>query len=147
MKCSFTLLPALVAALLLNLTLTPGMARAAGDVAPAVSSTDSSGSKKGATRSNVPFRGHVGSVDTSAGTVTLSGKKKDRVLHVNDQSLLERAGKPAAIGDIRPGDSARGLISRETDGKEVLLKATFGDAPSDSAGSPGRSRETASSGK
>lgn len=145
MKCSFILLPALVAALLLNLT--PGLARAGDDATPAAPATDTSGSKKGATRSNVPFRGHVGSVDASAGTVTLSGKKKDRVLHVNDQSLLERDGKPAAIGDIRPGDSARGLISRETDGKEVLLKATFGDAPSDSAGSPGRSRETASSGK
>lgn len=145
MKCSFTLLPALVAALLLNLT--PGLARPGGDAAPASSAAESSGSKKGATRSNVPFRGHVGSVDASAGTVTLSGKKKDRVLHVNDESLLERAGKPAAIGDIRPGDFARGLIVRETDGKEVLLKATFGDAPGDSAGSPVRSRETASSGK
>lgn len=145
MKCSITLLPALVAALLLNLT--PGLARAGGDATAAAPATDTSGSKKGATRSNVPFRGHVGSVDASAGTVTLSGKKKDRVLHVNDQSLLERDGKPAAIGDIRPGDSARGLISRETDGKEVLLKATFGDAPAESASSPGRTRETASSGK
>ncbi|MBL9174276.1 MAG: hypothetical protein JNL10_12130 [Verrucomicrobiales bacterium] len=145
MNCSYTLLPALVAALLLNLT--PGLARAGEDATPAASASASSGEKKGATRSNVPFRGHVGSVDASAGTVTLAGKKKDRVLHVNDQSLLERAGKPAAIGDIRPGDYARGLISRETNGKEVLLKATFGDTPAESAGSPGRSRETASSGK
>ena len=136
MNVSHLTLAAVVAAVFLSLP--SGFARAAdeGTPPPAEGASQSGGKKKSGSNASVPFRGTVGSVDSSAMTVTLAGKKKDRVLHVSGQTRLERDGKSAAIGDIRPGDFARGSITQEADGREVLVKASFGEAPA-AAGRPG----------
>lgn len=81
--------------------------------------------RKSSTPAGIPFRGQVGSVDPAAMTVTLAGKKRDRVLHITGQTRIERDGRTAVIGDIRPGDQARGSLAKDAEGREVLLKATF----------------------
>ncbi|MCW5556330.1 MAG: hypothetical protein KIT22_00545 [Verrucomicrobiae bacterium] len=103
------------------MSLPPSIARAE-EGAPVPSESP----RKEAPKGGIPFRGQVGSVDPSARTVTLSGKKRDRVLHVTDQTRIEREGKAASLDDIRPGDQARGSLVKEADGREVLIKATFG---------------------
>lgn len=143
MKSSLIAVSALVAVLFL--TLPPGLARPSDEAPPSSGAPTAEGKKKGS-NSGVPFRGQVGSVDSTARTVTLSGKKKDRVLHVTDQTRIERDGKPAAIGDIKPGDSARGSVSKDAEGREVLLKATFGERTAEAAKSDGAASRSAQAG-
>ncbi len=76
-----------------------------------------------------PFRGTVDAVSSSAKTITLDGKKTERVLHVTDESVLEKDGKPAKIEEIASGDYARGLLSKPDGSREILVKATFGPKP------------------
>lgn len=76
-----------------------------------------------------PFRGTVDSVDATAKTITLDGKKSERILHVTDDTVLEKDGKPAKIDEIASGDYARGLLSKPDGGREILVKATFGPKP------------------
>jgi len=123
----FAVVTSLAAVMLMSLP--PAMARAE-EGAPAPSESR----RKEAPKGGIPFRGQVGSVDPSARTVTLSGKKRDRVLHVTDQTRIEREGKAASLGDIRPGDQARGSLVKEVDGREVLIKATFGERVTEGAG-------------
>ena len=77
----------------------------AADSAPSPGTTQSP--KKSSSHS-YPFRGTVDSVDSSAKTITLDGKKSERVLHVTDDSLLEKDGKPAKLDEIL-GLRERGL--------------------------------------
>lgn len=127
MNRSFAVLTSLAAVMLLALTST--LARAE-DPAPASAES----SRKEPSKGGFPFRGQVGSVDTSARTVTLAGKKRDRVLHVTDQTRIEREGKSASLADIRPGDQARGSLMKDAEGREVLIKATFGERSAEGAG-------------
>jgi hypothetical protein len=76
-----------------------------------------------------PFRGVVDSIDAQAGTLSLDGKKSNRVLEVNSETVLEKDGKPARLDEVQPGDYARGLVSRMEGGREVMVKATFGPKP------------------
>jgi len=76
-----------------------------------------------------PFRGTVDAVSSSAKTITLDGKKTERVLHVTAESVLEKDGKPAKIEEIASGDYARGLLSKPDGSREILVKATFGPKP------------------
>jgi len=123
----FAVLTALAAVAVLSLP--PAVARAE-DGAPATAESRPKESPKG----GFPFRGQVGSVDAAARTVTLAGKKRDRVLHVTDQTRIERDGKAASLADIRPGDQARGSLMKDAEGREVLIKATFGERAAEGAG-------------
>lgn len=76
-----------------------------------------------------PFRGTVDSIDANAKTITLDGKKSERVLHVTSESVLEKDGKPAKLDEVVSGDYARGLLSRPDGNREILVKATFGPKP------------------
>lgn len=149
MKLTHSTLAALAAVLFLALpTVVAGPGEDASSPTAAAGAAQAEGKKKekGTTRSGVPFRGLVGSVDSSAQTVTLSGKKKERVLHVNEQTRLERDGKVVALGDIKPGDYARGSVSKDAEGREVLLKAAFGEPPADTSRTGASAPETARNG-
>jgi hypothetical protein len=76
-----------------------------------------------------PFRGTVDSIDSSAQTITLEGKKKGRILHINSETVLEKDGKPARFDEVSAGDYARGLVSKVDGTREVLVKASFGPKP------------------
>lgn len=98
----------------------------AADPAPAPGTSQAT--KKGSSHA-YPFRGTVDAVSTSAMTITLDGKKTERVLHVTTESVLEKDGKPAKIEEIASGDYARGLLSKPDGSREILVKATFGPKP------------------
>jgi hypothetical protein len=98
----------------------------AADSAPSPGTTQS---PKKTSSHSYPFRGTVDSVDSSAKTITLDGKKSERVLHVTDDSLLEKDGKPAKLDEIASGDYAKGLLSKQDGSREILVKATFGPKP------------------
>ncbi len=91
--------------------------------------TGTSQTQRKASSHAYPFRGTVDSVDASAKTITLDGKKSERVLHVTDDTVLEKDGKPAKIDEIASGDYARGLLSKQEGAREILVKATFGPKP------------------
>lgn len=147
MKLTHSTLAALAAVLFLALpSVVAGPGEDASSPTAAAGSAQAEGKKKGTTRSGVPFRGLVGSVDPSAQTVTLSGKKKERVLHVTEQTRLERDGKVVALGDVKPGDYARGSVSKDAEGREVLLKAAFGEPPADTSSTGTSAPETARNG-
>ena len=60
--------------------------------------------------------------------MTLSGKEHPRVLHIASSSLLDKAGKPATLGDVAAGDYAHGRVEKR-DGNEFIVKASFGPKP------------------
>jgi hypothetical protein len=91
--------------------------------------TGTSQTQRKASSHAYPFRGTVDSVDATAKTITLDGKKSERVLHVTDDTVLEKDGKPAKIDEIASGDYARGLLSKQEGAREILVKATFGPKP------------------
>ncbi len=95
---------------------------------PASAPGTSQTTKKGSSHA-YPFRGTVDAVSSSAMTITLDGKKTERVLHVTAESVLEKDGKPAKIEEITSGDYARGLLSKPDGSREILVKATFGPKP------------------
>lgn len=111
---------AALAAILITSTL------CAADSTPAPGAAQST---KKASSHAYPFRGSVDAVDTSAKTITLDGKKSERVLHVTGESVLEKDGKPAKLEEIVSGDYARGLVSKPDGSREILMKATFGPKP------------------
>lgn len=76
-----------------------------------------------------PFRGTVESIDINAKSIHLDGKKAERVLHINDQTTLEKDGKPAKLEEIAVGDYAKGLVSKPDGSREILVKGTFGPKP------------------
>jgi hypothetical protein len=75
-----------------------------------------------------PFHGTVASTDKKAMTVTLEGKEHSRVIYLNAESHLEKAGKPATLGDLVAGDYLHGRVEKKA-GQEYLLKAAAGVKP------------------
>lgn len=88
-----------------------------------------------------PFRGTVGSVNAEAGTITLDGRKNDRMIKVGPDSVLEKDGQPVKLAEVAKGHYLKGLLLKDADGKEVVVKATVGPKPSK------ESPETASAGQ
>lgn len=56
---------------------------------------------------HAPFRGTVASVDKTAKTITLEGKKS-QVLHVTDQTKITKDDKPATLDDVTAGAKVTG---------------------------------------
>lgn len=79
--------------------------------------------------STYPFRGTVEAINPGARTITLEGKKSERVLHVTPESTLEKDGKPAKLEEVAPGDYAKGLLTRPDGSREIVVKATLGPKP------------------
>lgn len=84
---------------------------------------------KKASGSTYPFRGTVESVNATARTITLEGKKSERVLHVTAETTLEKDGKPAKLEEVAPGDYAKGLLTKPDGNRELVVKATLGPKP------------------
>lgn len=84
---------------------------------------------KKASGSTYPFRGTVEAVNATARTITLEGKKSERVLHVTAETTLEKDGKPAKLEEVTPGDYAKGLLTKPDGNRELVVKATLGPKP------------------
>lgn len=81
-------------------------------------------------KDRLPFQGSVKSVDATAMTVTLAGPRdQDRILRMDGETRLIKAGKPATLADVAPADYARGLVKRNNQGEDILVHVTFGPKP------------------
>jgi uncharacterized protein YcfJ len=67
-----------------------------------------------------PFHANVASVDAVKQTITLDGKKKQRVLHVTPTTRIQKDKKAVALASINVGEYITGSL-RDTEG---LLEAT-----------------------
>jgi len=100
---------------------------------------------KKASGSTYPFRGTVEAVNTTTRTITLEGKKSERVLHITAESTLEKDGKPAKLEEIAPGDYAKGLLTKPDGNRELVVKATLGPKPDRKAKQKAADTDAASS--
>lgn len=76
-----------------------------------------------------PFNGKVHAVDKKAMTITLLGKEKSRVLHVDAKSKFQKMGKPATLDDVVVGEEVGGQILKSADGKEMIVSIRVGPRP------------------
>jgi hypothetical protein len=63
-----------------------------------------------------PYHANVAAVDANAKTITLDGKKKQRVLHVTPATRILKDKKPVAIETIKVGEYITGSVV-DTDGR------------------------------
>jgi len=86
-----------------------------------------------ATRNRIPFQATVAHVDTNAMTFSIGGTNGTRVVRLDGESRMLKAGKPAVLSDVTAGDFARGLLKKNDRGEEILLQGTFGRPPGGAA--------------
>lgn len=97
-------------------------------------------------RNRLPFQGAVKSVDATAMTVTLAGPKdQDRILRMDGETRLIKAGKPATLAEVAPADYARGLVKRNDQGEDIMIHVTFGPKPTPKPKATPKPRPAASS--
>jgi len=63
-----------------------------------------------------PYHANVAAVDVNAKTITLDGKKKQRVLHVTPATRIQKEKKPVALETIKVGEYITGSLV-DTDGR------------------------------
>lgn len=90
-----------------------------------------------------PFRGKIHALDPDARTVTLSGKKANRVLIVTDQTKITKDGGSASLKDARVGDEVGGQLRTFADGRHEAVSLRIGPKPD--APSKGSSKAAAKS--
>ena len=92
------------------------------------SSPKATGRKTEATpkRTTYPFYGTLDSVDAKEKTITLRGKKKNRVILCTSESRVFRNGAVASLADLVPGERVSGSVRKNAEGKEEPLTIRFG---------------------
>jgi hypothetical protein len=70
-------------------------------------------------------------VDKEKKTITLMGKEKSRTLHLQTDTKIEMAGKPATLADAKVGETVAGRVIKSPDGKELLVSLRIGPKPDD----------------
>jgi len=63
-----------------------------------------------------PYHANVAAIDLNAKTITLDGKKKQRVLNVTPNTRILKDKKPVAMDTIKVGDYVTGALV-DTDGR------------------------------
>ena len=74
-----------------------------------------------------PFYGTLDSVDAKEKTVTLRGKKKNRVILFTSKTRVQKDGSNAKIEELVPGVRVSGSVRKNADGKEEAV--TIRSAP------------------
>ncbi|MGZ8940149.1 MAG: hypothetical protein ACXW32_13140 [Limisphaerales bacterium] len=77
-----------------------------------------------AKRVTYPFYGTLDSVDSSEKTVTLRGKKKNRVIMVTSETRIQKDG--LSLKEAAPGERVSGLVRKNAEGKEEAVSIRFG---------------------
>src|SRR5262249_49381939 len=72
--------------------------------------------------SGTPFHGKLVAVDKTAKTLTV-GK---RTFQITSQTRMNKAGKPAVLGDAVIGEEGSGYIKASEDGKLIATTVNFG---------------------
>ena len=68
----------------------------------------------------MPVYGKVDAIDRQAGTVTLHGKEKVRILHITPQTKVHRDGKPAKLEEVVIGQWIGGYARPDANGRPTL---------------------------
>lgn len=92
---------------------------------PSAAPTDATTKAKKAKKDWYPFWGEVSAINKSAMTVSLKKQEGTRVIHLDSKSELARLGKPATLGDVKPGDYAHDKLHKNKAGEEVITAAKF----------------------
>ncbi len=113
----------LIACVLGFALLTPGFHARAADAAgaPATSATARKERAK-----QMPFRGKLAEIDTTARTIALSGKEKQRRMLVTTASRINRDGKPITLGELRTGESVGGLARANANNEWEIVTLNAG---------------------
>lgn len=74
-----------------------------------------------------PFSGTLDSTDSKAGTITLKGKRKNRVIRVTPDTRLEKNGAKATLKDGTPGEKVSGSVRKNGDAVEEAMTIHFGE--------------------
>ena len=77
-----------------------------------------------AKRSTYPFYGTLESIDSKEKTVTLRGKKKNRVIVFTSETRIQKDG--LSIQQAAPGERVSGLVRKSAEGKEEAVSIRFG---------------------
>ena len=77
-------------------------------------------------RTIYPFYGTLDSVDPKEKTITLRGKKKNRIILCTSESRVFRNGAVASLTDLVPGERVSGSVRKNAEGKEEALTIRFG---------------------
>jgi hypothetical protein len=80
-------------------------------------------------RSSYPFYGTLDSVDAKEKTISLRGKKKNRVILCTSESRFFKNGAAATLADCVPGERVSGSVRKNAEGKEEALTVRFGVKP------------------
>ena len=75
-------------------------------------------------RATYPFYGTLESVDSKEKTVTLRGKKKNRVIVFTSETRIQKDG--LSIQQAAPGERVSGLVRKNAEGKEEAVSIRFG---------------------
>jgi Cu/Ag efflux protein CusF len=89
-----------------------------------------------------PYHGNVAAVDLSAKTITLDGKKKQRVLHLTPTTRLLKDKKPVALETVKVGDYVTGSVI-DTDGNLEPTTVNVGGITKQVAQAPAASGQAA----
>ena len=97
--------------------------QAEGAKAPAAANTGEEGSRP------TPYTGRILSIDPDSRTVTLSGKKPNRILIVTARSKIIKDGAPATLKDAKVGDEIGGQLRTFPDGRHEAVSLRIGPKP------------------
>jgi hypothetical protein len=78
-------------------------------------------------RVTYPFYGTLEAVDSKEKTLTLRGKKKNRVILFSSETRIQKDG--VNIHQARPGERVSGLVRKNAEGKEEAVSIRFGAKP------------------
>ena len=88
--------------------------------------------KKGRT---LPFHGNVASIDKSAKTITMQGKKQ-RMFHLTTESKINKDRKPSSLTALAAGDYVGGSYREAADGSLELVTLNIGTAAGKNQATP-----------
>jgi hypothetical protein len=77
-------------------------------------------------RTTYPFYGTLDSINTAEKSITLRGKKKNRVILVTSQTRIFKGNSRASIQSGTPGERVSGAVQKNADGKEEAVSIRFG---------------------
>ena len=80
---------------------------------------------KRSSRNSYPFHGTLDSIDAEKQTITLKGKKKNRVILLSGETRFFRSGVKAALDAARPGERITGTVRKNAEGREVAITVRF----------------------
>lgn len=80
-------------------------------------------------RPSYPFYGTLDSVNPAEKTITLKGKKKNRVILVTKDTRILKGNKSAKVQDGISGERVSGSVRKNSEGREEAITIRFGPKP------------------